>query len=71
MHLVADSPCSVKLGRLGVTVRFRPGEDIWTESSYKFTREGVETMLADASLRLGRWYVDPANYFALAFAAPA
>jgi L-histidine N-alpha-methyltransferase len=71
MHLVADSACSVKLGRLGVRVRFRPGEDIWTESSYKFTREGVATMLAEASLRLGRWYVDPANYFALAFAAPA
>ena len=71
MHLVADSARSVKLGRLGLTVRFRPGENIWTESSYKFTREGVEAMLADASLRLVRWYVDPANYFALAFAAPA
>jgi L-histidine Nalpha-methyltransferase len=71
MHLVADSARSVRLRRLGLTIRFRPGEDIWTESSYKFTREGVETMLADASLRLVRWHVDPANYFALAFAAPA
>jgi L-histidine N-alpha-methyltransferase len=71
MRLVADSARSVKLGRLGLTIRFRPGEDIWTESSYKFTRDGVDTMLADASLRLVRWYVDPAKYFALAFAAPA
>lgn len=70
MHLVADSARVVKLGRLGLTIRFRPGEDIWTESSYKFTRGGVETMLARASLRLTRWYVDPANYFALAIAAP-
>lgn len=70
MHLVADSARTVKLGRLGLTIRFRPGEDIWTESSYKFTRPGVETMLARASLRLTRWYVDPANYFALAIAAP-
>ncbi|HEY7252860.1 MAG TPA: L-histidine N(alpha)-methyltransferase [Methylomirabilota bacterium] len=70
MHLVADSARAVKLGRLGLTIRFRPGEDIWTESSYKFTRGGVETMLARASLRLARWYVDPANYFALAVAAP-
>ena len=70
MHLVADSARAVKLGRLGLTIRFRPGEDIWTESSYKFTRGGVETMLARASLRLTRWYVDPANYFALAVAAP-
>ncbi|HEU4437741.1 MAG TPA: L-histidine N(alpha)-methyltransferase [Methylomirabilota bacterium] len=71
MRLVADSARSVKLGRLGLTIRFRPGEDIWTESSYKFTRASVEAMLAHAGLRLVRWYVDPANYFALAFAAPA
>ena len=71
MRLVADSARSVKLGRLGLTIRFRPGEDIWTESSYKFTRESVEAMLAHAGLRLVRWYVDPANYFALAFGAPA
>jgi uncharacterized SAM-dependent methyltransferase len=70
MHLVADAARAVKLGRLGLTIRFRPGEDIWTESSYKFTHGGVETMLARASLRLARWYVDPANYFALAVAAP-
>jgi L-histidine N-alpha-methyltransferase len=71
MHLVADSAQSVKLGRLGLTIHFRPGEDIWTENSYKFTRAGVEGMLADASLQLVRWHVDPANYFALALAAPA
>lgn len=70
MHLVADAAQTVKLGRLGLTVRFRPGEDIWTESSYKFTRAGVEAMLADASLDLVHWHVDPANYFALALAAP-
>ncbi|MGH7386388.1 MAG: L-histidine N(alpha)-methyltransferase [Candidatus Rokuibacteriota bacterium] len=70
MHLVADTAQTVKLARLGLTVRFRPGDDIWTESSYKFTRAGVEAMLADASLGLARWYVDPANYFALALAAP-
>ncbi|MGH7315447.1 MAG: L-histidine N(alpha)-methyltransferase [Candidatus Rokuibacteriota bacterium] len=71
MHLVAEAAQTVKLARLGLTVRFRPGEDIWTESSYKFTRAGVEAMLADASLDLARWYVDPANYFALALASPA
>jgi L-histidine N-alpha-methyltransferase len=70
MHLVADAAQTVKLGRLGLTVRFRPGEDIWTESSYKFTRAGVEAMLAGAGLDLVQWHVDPANYFALALAAP-
>ncbi len=71
MHLVAESPQVVKLGRLGLTIRFRPGDAIWTESSYKFTRPGVEIMLAEAGLRLVRWHVDPANYFALVLAAPS
>jgi L-histidine N-alpha-methyltransferase len=70
MHLVADTAQTVKLGRLGLTVRFQPGEDIWTENSYKFTRDGVEAMLGGASLDLAQWHVDPANYFALALAAP-
>ncbi|HSE05207.1 MAG TPA: L-histidine N(alpha)-methyltransferase [Methylomirabilota bacterium] len=70
MHLVADTAQTVKLGRLGLTVRFPPGEDIWTESSYKFTRAGVETMLAAAGLDLAQWHVDPANYFALTLASP-
>jgi hypothetical protein len=30
----------------------------------------VEAMLASASLDLAQWHVDPANYFALALAAP-
>lgn len=70
MHLVADEPQTVTLRRLGLTVRFRAGEGIWTESSYKFTRTGVEAMLAGAGLALARWHVDPANYFGLALAAP-
>jgi len=71
MHLVSDSPQEVRLERLGLTIGFPEGEDIWTESSYKFTRAGVEGMLAAARLRLVRWHVDPANYFALALAAPS
>jgi L-histidine Nalpha-methyltransferase len=70
MHLVADEPQTVKLGRLGLTIHFRAGEGIWTESSYKFTRAGVEAMLTSAGLALARWHVDPANYFGLALAAP-
>jgi L-histidine N-alpha-methyltransferase len=70
MHLVADSAQVVKLGRLGLTVHFRPGEDVWTENSYKFTRAGVELMLAEAGLELAQWHVDPDNYFALVLATP-
>lgn len=71
MHLVAEGPQVVTLQRLGLTIRLRAGEGIWTESSYKFTRPGVLAMLAAAGLRLVEWHVDPANYFALAVAAPS
>ena len=70
MHLVADSAQDVRLGRLGMTLHFAEGDDIWTESSYKFTRSGVEAMLEEADLRLAEWHVDPARYFALALARP-
>jgi L-histidine N-alpha-methyltransferase len=68
MHLVSDTAHEVRLRRLGLTVPFAAGEDIWTENSYKFTRDGVEAMLAEAGLRLVQWHVDPAGYFALALA---
>ena len=69
MHLVAESPQDVRLARLGMRIPFSPGDHIWTESSYKFTRAGVEAMLSAAGMRLVEWQVDPANYFALAIVA--
>ena len=71
MHLVAESAQAVRLRRLGLTIRFRAGEAIWTESSYKFTRPGVESLLDATDLRLHRWHVDPSNHFALALIRPA
>jgi L-histidine N-alpha-methyltransferase len=70
MHLVSEAPQVVTLKRLGLTIHFPEGEDIWTESSYKFTRPGVEAMLAEANLELVEWHVDAADYFALALARP-
>ena len=71
MHLVAGSPQEVRLERLGMRLTFPAGDHIWTESSYKFTRPGVEVMLERAGMRLVEWRVDPSNYFALAFAGLA
>jgi L-histidine N-alpha-methyltransferase len=70
MHLVADRAHTVHMGALGLAVQFAAGDDIWTESSYKFTRPGVETMLADAGLKLDRWLTDPEGRFAVVVAGP-
>jgi len=69
MHLVAAADHSVHVADLDLTVHFEAGETIWTESSYKFTRASVESMLSAARLRLIRWDTDGA--FGLALAAPA
>ena len=71
MHLVAVTPQRVRLARLDLTVDFEAGEGIWTESSYKFTRESTEAMLAGAGLVLDEWHTDRASQFGLVLARPA
>ena len=71
MHLVPEAPQSVRIRGLDLTVTIVPEESIWTESSYKFTRAGVEAMLAESGLTLEHWHTDAESLFALAVAAPA
>ncbi len=70
MHLIPESPQRVYLRDLGLTVQVSPDESIWTENSYKFTRESTRGMLCEAGLELVHWYTDSKNSFALALAAP-
>lgn len=68
MHLAAESALTVRLGSLGATISMKAGETIWTESSYKFTRDSTTEMLKAAGLALDGWHTD--GLFALAMAAP-
>jgi L-histidine N-alpha-methyltransferase len=68
MHLIADRGQRVHLRRLGLVLDFGAGEGIWTESSYKFTRESTAAMLAAAGFELEAWYTDAAQRFGLALA---
>jgi L-histidine N-alpha-methyltransferase len=71
MHLVPESPQRVTVRELGLEVEVAPDETIWTESSYKFTRESTERMLAAGGLVLEAWFTDDDSRVALALAAPA
>ena len=71
MHLVAERPQLVHVRALDLVLPFAAGDGIWTESSYKFTRPGVEAMLAAADLTLERWLTDSDERFALVVARPA
>ena len=56
---------TVTVRDLDLTVRFGEGEEMLTEISDKFRREGVERELRAAGLELRRFWTDPAGDFAL------
>ena len=70
MHLLAAAPQRVRLRALELELDFDVGDGIWTESSYKFTRESVVVMLSEAGLALHEWRTDPEGRFGLAIARP-
>ncbi|HXG15475.1 MAG TPA: L-histidine N(alpha)-methyltransferase [Calidithermus sp.] len=70
MHLIARRAQRVRLHSLGLVLDFAAGEGIWTENSYKFTRQSTAAMLREAGFALEAWYTDPAERFGLALARP-
>ncbi|HEX6445099.1 MAG TPA: L-histidine N(alpha)-methyltransferase [Streptosporangiales bacterium] len=70
MRLRSEGEQQVRVRALGLTVRFAPGEQMRTEVSAKFRRDGVERELAAAGLRLASWWTDPAGDFALSLSVP-
>jgi L-histidine Nalpha-methyltransferase len=61
----------VSVAELDLEVPFAAGEEMRTEISAKFRRDGVERELAAAGLRMTRWWTDPAADFGLSLAVPA
>ena len=70
MHLAPESAQEVSLRDLALGVHVSHGETIWTESSYKFTRNSTQALLEEAGLRLEQWYTDSECRFGLALAGP-
>jgi L-histidine Nalpha-methyltransferase len=59
----------VRLDGLDVTVRFGAGEEMRTEISTKFTREGLEGIYRGAGLWPDGWFTDLAGDYALSLAS--
>jgi L-histidine N-alpha-methyltransferase len=70
MRLRASREQVVRVSALDLDVRFARGEELRTEISAKFRRNGVERELAAAGLRVTHWWTDPAGDFALSLAVP-
>ncbi|MEU6577982.1 L-histidine N(alpha)-methyltransferase [Streptomyces sp. NPDC046805] len=65
MRLRSRTAQTVKVPALGLAVDFAAGEDLRTEVSAKFRKEGVAAELAAADLHLTHWWTDAQGRFAL------
>jgi L-histidine N-alpha-methyltransferase len=68
MRLRARWPMRVSIPGVGLTVDFAAGEEVRTEVSAKFRREGVERELAEAGFALDHWWTDRDGLFAVSLA---
>ncbi|MCH0564520.1 L-histidine N(alpha)-methyltransferase [Streptomyces sp. MUM 2J] len=65
MRLRSRKAQTVKIPALGLALDFAAGEDLRTEVSAKFRREGVRRELAASGLDLTHWWTDAEGRFAL------
>ena len=70
MRLRARMAQTVRLPGIGLTVEFADGEEMRTEVSAKFRREGVAAELAAAGFAMRSWWTDPADQFGLSLSVP-
>jgi L-histidine N-alpha-methyltransferase len=68
MRLRARWAMTVRLPGVRMTVHYAAGEEMRTEVSGKFRREGLGAELVDAGFTDQRWWTDPDNRFALVLA---
>src|SRR4051812_27152480 len=71
MLLRSEVDQTVHLPALELTVEFARGEEMRTEISSKFRREGVESELGAAGLRVVEWWTDTQGDFALSLSVRA
>jgi len=71
MRLRARWPMRVTIPAVDLVVEFGTGEEVRTEVSAKFRREGVEKELAEAGFVVDHWWTDPDGLFAVSLARAA
>jgi len=65
LYLQSERAQQVRLGALDAVARFAAGEQIHTESSYKFTRAGLRALFRSAGFRWERSWEDARRWFAV------
>jgi hypothetical protein len=70
MRLRSAQRQQVRLPAIGLTVGFAEGEEMRTEISAKFRRDGVRAELAAAGLAMRSWWTDDEGRFGLSLSVP-
>lgn len=70
MHLLSKVDQEVHIAALGRSVKMAAGETIHTESSYKFTPEGVDRLAVETGFALETRFVDENRLFSLNLLSP-
>ena len=68
MFAVSTKPQHVRIESLDLDLDFAEGETIWTESSYKYTAQGLARQLEDAGFEPVAQWIDRDDAFALSLA---
>jgi L-histidine N-alpha-methyltransferase len=71
MHLIPESPQTVHVRDLDLTIECVPDETIFTEISCKYTEASARAALEAAGLELVGWYTDSKQLFGVALAKRA
>ncbi len=58
MHLRAKHAQTVTVAASEIIIDFHAGETIWTESSHKYTREGVSALAAASGFEIQQQWID-------------
>jgi uncharacterized SAM-dependent methyltransferase len=70
LDLVSRVDQEVEIQDLGLAVKFREGEAIHTEDSYKYSVEEIDALAAQAGLRVVERWLDDRAWFSLNLLAP-
>ena len=68
MRLRATHPMRVRVAALDLDLSFAAGEELHTEISAKFSRDGIARELSGAGFDAVRWWTDPAARFGVTLA---
>ena len=69
MHLVSQRRQRVRIVRAQLDFEMAEGESIWTESSYKYTPDGIAALLGGCGFEVKAQWIDATDRFALTHAA--